>query len=251
MFTATLLHDFMHPYFLQLLRWVRHFILVMGVIFTLVVIFSFTTGPFWMYYDMGCTADHFTFKPTYIVIMGGTGYPSESALTRSYFAAKTALQYPDAKVIITQPAAAGVTLEKSDARGIGRDLMIRGVDSSRILYEIRGKNTREEALEVLKIAPASQHEPTVLVTAPEHVPRSIMTFRRAGYTQLGSVATFNVCGPVDLDYKDNDLGGRQIPIANVGSSIQLRYQFWTHLRYQVICYRELLAIAWYKIRGWA
>lgn len=223
----------------------------LGVLFALILIFSFTTGPFWMYYYMGTYQSHYTFTPKYVVIMGGAGYPSESAMIRSYFAAKVANQFPDSKVVITQPAASGVSPEKSDAAGIARDLMIRGVDSSRIFLEIHGKNTREEALEVLKITPGAWTAPTVIVTAPEHMIRSIQTFRKAGYKQLGGEPTFNVAGPVDLDYKDNDLGGRQLPVPGVGNSIQLRYQFWNHLRYQVICYRELFALLWYKIRGWA
>ena len=32
--------------------------------------------------------------------------------------------------------------------------------------------------------------------------------------------------------------------------LQYRYQFWNHLKYQVICWREYLAISYYKVRGW-
>ncbi len=81
--------------------------------------------------------------------------------------------------------------------------------------------------------------------------RSILCFKKAGYKYLGGEPTFNVSGPSNLLYSDKNLGGRNIPLPEVGESIQLRYQFWNHLRYQVLCYRELVALVWYKIRGWS
>lgn len=182
--------------------------------------------------------------------MGGSGYPGESALIRSWYAAETWKKNPSATVIITQPAAACVRPEFSDAWGIRYDLMIRGVDSTRILLEIKGKNTREEGMEVLRIAPGAKKKGCVLVTSPEHMRRSILTFKKLGFTALGGEPTFNASGPVDLDYKDNQLGGNSMPLPNVGGSLQLRYQFWNHLRYQVICYRELIGLGWYRLKGW-
>jgi uncharacterized SAM-binding protein YcdF (DUF218 family) len=214
------------------------------------LVFAFTTGPFWLYYRMGTSEGKYDFKPEYIIIMGGAGYPSETALMRSWYAAKVFHQSPQSIVIITQPAADGVQPELSDAWGIRKDLIIRGVDSTKILLEIKGKNTREEGLEVLRIAPDAKDAGCVLVTAPEHMMRSIRVFKKLGFNKLGGVATFNASGPVDLDYKDKDLGGRSLPLPDVGGSIQLRYQFWNHLRYQVICYRELAGLAWYKLKGW-
>lgn len=214
------------------------------------VLFSFTTGPFWLYYWLGTSESNHSFQPDYIIIMGGSGYPSESALMRSWYAAEAWKKHPSATVIISQPAAACVRPELSDAWGIRRDLMTRGVDSSLILLEIKGKNTRDEGLEVMKIAPGAANANCLIVTSPEHMRRSVQVFRKLGFRHLGGEPTFNASGPVDLDYKDNQLGGRNIPLPEVGGSVQLRYQFWNHLRYQVICYRELVGLVWYKLRGW-
>lgn len=233
-----------------LLKILKIIFIVVSSVLIFCVVFSFTTGPFWMYYRMGITEGRYDFRPAYIIIMGGAGYPSESALMRSWYAAKVYHEAPGATVIITQPAAACVRPELSDAWGIRHDLILRGVDSTRIVLEIKGKNTREEGMEVLRIAPAARTAPCVLVTAPEHIIRSVRVFRKLGFTRVGGVPTFNASGPIDLDYKDRDLGGGSLPLPDVGGSIQLRYQFWNHLRYQVICYRELLGLAWYKLRGW-
>lgn len=203
-----------------------------------------------MYHWLGTSQSSYSFKPDYIILMGGSGYPAESALMRSWYAANVWKQHPGATVIVAQPAAVCVHPELSDAWGIRSELLLRGVDSSRILLEIKGKNTREEAMEVLQIAPQAALKNCLLVTSPEHMRRAVLTFRKLGFAKVGGVPTFNVSAPADLDYRDDQLGGRKIPLPEVGGSLQLRYQFWNHLHYQVICYRELVALAWYKLKGW-
>lgn len=224
--------------------------IVISTMLIFCIFFSFTTGPFWMYYWLGTSVSNYSFRPDYILIMGGSGYPSESALMRSWYAAEAWKKNPNAFIVVSQPAAACVRPELSDAWGIRKDLMVRGVDSTRILLEIKGKNTRDEGLEIMKIAPEASSKNCLIVTSPEHTRRSVLVFRKLGFKHLGGEPTFNASGPVDLDYQDNRLGGRNIPLPDVGGSVQLRYQFWNHLRYQVICYRELAGLAWYKLRGW-
>ncbi len=216
----------------------------------LVILFAFTTGPYYLYHWLGTSKSEFHFQPQCIIIMGGVGYPGESSLIRSWYAAETWKKNPSATVIITQPAAACIRLELSDAWGIRKDLMIRGVDSTKILLEIKGKNTREEGMEVMRILPGAEKQFCVLITSPEHMRRSILTFKKLGFQQLGGIPTWNAIGHIDLGYKDSNLGGNNVPLPEVGGSLQLRYQFWNHLRYQVICYRELIGLAWYQLRGW-
>jgi uncharacterized SAM-binding protein YcdF (DUF218 family) len=241
----------MKKYWPPIRRFLKWIFLFMGGLFTFIIVFSFTTGPFWIYHWLGTSASHYDFTPTNIIMMGGTGMPSESALTRSYFAARLGNKFPEAKIFVTQPAVGGISLEESDGWKIKQELIVRGIDSSRIFLEMEGKNSREEALKVIKIFPKIIHENCVIVTSPEHMRRSILCFKKAGYKYLGGEPTFNVSGPSNLLYSDKNLGGRNIPLPEVGESIQLRYQFWNHLRYQVLCYRELVAIVWYKIRGWS
>ena len=240
----------MHNSWIRFLKVLRISLITLGGFLLFILIFAFTTGPFWMYYWLGTSVSDYHFKPENIIIMGGSGMPSESALMRVYFAAKLANQYPESKVYITQPSGKGEKIIDTDAYHIQKELEIRGIDSLRIFLELTGKNTREEALNVLKINPHINEEHCVIVTAPEHMRRSILSFRKIGYRYLGGEPTFNFAGPVDLQYSDKSLGGRDVPLPEVGESIQLRYQFWNHLRYQVICYRELVALCWYRIRGW-
>ena len=242
----------MKKYWTHLRRFLKLIFLFMGGIFTFIIVFSFTTGPYWTYHWLGTSVSSYEFIPTNIIIMGGTGMPSESALTRSFFAARLGNKFPEAKIFVTQPGTAGISLAESDGWKIKQELIGRGIDSSRIFLETEGKNSREEALKVIKISPRIIHEKCVIVTSPEHMRRSILCFRKAGYKYLGGEPTFNANGPSDLIYSDKHLGGRNtIPLPDVGESIQLRYQFWNHLRYQILCYRELVALVWYKLHGWS
>jgi uncharacterized SAM-binding protein YcdF (DUF218 family) len=241
----------MKKYWPSLHRFLKRILLFLGVVFTFIILFSFTTGPYWIYHWLGTSVSHYEFTPTNIILMGGTGMPSESALTRSYFAASLGNKFPESKIFVTQPAISGISIEESDGWKIKKELIGRGIDSTKIFLEIEGKNTREEALKIIKLSPHIIQETCVIVTSPEHMRRSILCFRKAGYKYLGGAPTFNVSGPADLIYRDKHLGGRNIPLPEVGESIQLRYQFWNHLRYQVLCYRELVALVWYKVRGWS
>jgi len=234
----------------RIIKGLRIFLISIGSIFLFIMIFSFTTGPFWMIYWLGTSVSECHFKPDNIIIMGGYGMPSESSLMRIYFTCELAKKYPDSKIFVTQPSALGIKLKNTDAYRMQQELQIKGIDSTRIFLEIEGKNTREEAMNVLKINPKMIQQNCIIVTSPEHMRRSILTFRKLGFQSLGGLPTFNISSPVDLLYKDKNLGGRNISLPEVGECIQLRYQFWNHLQYQVISYREFVALFWYRIRGW-
>ena len=148
----------MKKYWPPIRRFLKWIFLFMGGLFTFIIVFSFTTGPFWIYHWLGTSASHYDFTPTNIIMMGGTGMPSESALTRSYFAARLGNKFPEAKIFVTQPAVGGISLEESDGWKIKQELIVRGIDSSRIFLEMEGKNSREEALKVIKIFPKIIHE---------------------------------------------------------------------------------------------
>ncbi len=228
----------------------RTFLFVIAGFFLFCVLFAFTTGPYWLYHWLGTGLGTGTRAPRYIVVLGGAGHPSESSLMRAWYAAAAFRQYPGSEVVVSQPSAAGLPLQQSDAWGIRRELILRGVDSTKILLEIKGKNTREEGQEVLKRVPEAAKTPCLLVSTPEHIRRAVLCFRRLGYEEVSGLPTFGGAAPADLHYKDDQLGGNTAALPEVGGSLQLRYQFWNHLRYQILCYRELCALAWYWLRGW-
>ncbi len=130
-----------------------------------------------------------------------------------------------------------------------RELEIRNVSSERISLETNGKNTRYQALEVIKMI-SSTKEPVILVTSPEHMRRAILTFRKAGFKNISGIPAFEQTIDFDLVFNDKDLGGRNKFIPEIGHNTQLRYQFWIHLEYEILIIREIVALGFYHLKGW-
>ena len=228
---------------------IKRALLLMGGTLLFMIVFSFTTGPFYLYYWLGKSNSEYQFKPKNIIVLGGAGYPSATALLRSFYASEIYKKDGSCNVYVCQPSTAETPVTNSDAYKISKDLITRGVDSTKIFLETNGKNTREEALQIVAINPQLKNEACVLVTSPEHMKRAVAVFRKVGFKNIGGEPTFDLCGPADLFYNDKELGGNK-SLPAIGQETQLRYQFWNHFVYQILCYRELIAISWYWLKGW-
>lgn len=208
------------------------------------VVLGFTSVPFWGLYELSRPGADYTFEPEMIVLMGGSGMPGKSALMRTYYTAEAAHRHPDARVVIALPddtAAADNHLDR-----MRDELTLRGVQPDRISFEAEGVNSRAQALN-LHARHGRADTPLLLVTDPEHVYRAVHSFRKVGFTQVGSRACFEHDLGASLDFSGKELGGRA-PAPPAGG--QLRYQFWNHLIYQILIARECTAIAYYKLQGW-
>lgn len=219
-----------------------------GLCFLLLILFSFTSGPFWIYYWFGTHNTKLPGQPTCIVLLGGGGMPSESGLIRCYHAANLANKFPNARIIIALPA--DTITEESSIQKMKHELIIRDIDSMRITYETQGKNTRAQALHVLSICTSPEKDTLVLVTSPAHMLRSMKTFKKAGFINIGGFSAFEYAIETDIVYDDSKLGGNKRYIPKIGKNINLRYRFWTHLKYEIVVLRECFALAYYQIRGW-
>ncbi len=209
------------------------------------IILSFTSLPFWMYYYLGVSHDKLKSQPDYIIVMGGGGIPGESGLMRTYCSAEAAKKYPEAKIIIALP---GQPDDSSDATFMMKqELVLRGVENNRISFETEGTNTRSQALKLKKIIKPDAN--VLIITSPEHMYRSVLTFKKAGLLNTGGEPAFEKAIEPILEFDDDELGGRRI-IPGIGKNTKLRYQFWNHFKYQIIVYREYCAIVYYKIKGW-
>lgn len=198
-----------------------------------------------MYYKLSVSDQKLEATPKYIVVMSGSGIPSESGLMRTYHASAIAQIHPNAKIIITMPG--DTTNTNSACYLMKNELIIRGIESHRILFENIGTNTRSQAQEVKKIIKGN---PSVLIiTSPEHIYRSLATFDKVGLTKVSGSAAFEKAVDASFLFNDDELGGNKI-LPNIGDNTQLRYQFWSHLKYQIRVYREYTAICFYKLKGW-
>ena len=239
----------------------------LGGIFTLIVVLAFTSGPFWIWYDLSVSKAGVNRPPDYIVVLGGGGMPSESGLMRCWYAAKTANYFTRAKVIIALPGNSCDSL--SSINRMKKELVIRGVEPERILLEDSGTNTRAEALNILKIisnidqrisnvevdhnstlnVQYSKFKSLLIVTSPEHLRRAVLTFKKVGFLKVDGVPAFEEAIESDLSFTGRRLGGRRW-VPDIGNNITLRYQFWTQLHYEELILREVFALGYYKLKGW-
>ena len=239
----------------------------LGGIFTLIVVLAFTSGPFWIWYDLSVSKAGVNRPPDYIVVLGGGGMPSESGLMRCWYAAKTANYFTRAKVIIALPGNSCDSL--SSINRMKKELVIRGVEPERILLEDSGTNTRAEALNILKIisnidqrisnvevdhnstlnVQYSKFKSLLIVTSPEHLRRAVLTFKKVGFLKVDGVPAFEEAIESDLSFTGRRLGGRRW-VPDIGNNITLRYQFWTQLHYEELILREVFALGYYKLQGW-
>ena len=219
-----------------------------GILLIFLVIFAFTSGPFWLRYRLGTQGIEFGKPPMYIILLGGGGMPSGSALMRTYYTAKLAGNNPKALVII---AMTGDTTDSlNTVIQMKHELMLRQVSQKRLMLEYEGVNTRSQAMNVSKMIPDSAKDSQiVLVTSPEHMRRSLLCFKKVGFKNVGGFSTFDHVPEADLSYNNEDLGGSTL-IPGMEGNINLRYRFWIHIEYEVLIMREYIALAYYKLKGW-
>ncbi len=230
-------------YFLRILR--RFFVLI-GIFFLLCVILALTEQPFWGYYWLGTSKSELKWKPEAIVFLGGGGMPSQSNLMRCWYTEKAAKSFPDAQIIIAVPGDIEDSL--STPERIKKELIIRGVNPEKMNFEHESTNTRAQALNCQRWI--KMQSPILLVTSPEHMRRAVLCFQKAGFEKVNALPAFENALEADLSFDDDSLGGNKTMVPDVGKSINLRYQLWNHLKYEILIAREITALAYYKIRGW-
>jgi uncharacterized SAM-binding protein YcdF (DUF218 family) len=171
-------------------------------------------------------------EPRYMIVLGGGGIPSESGLIRTYYAAVMGRAFSNATVVVALPSDGDP--ETSSVGRMRDELVMRGLSADSILMEYRGLNTHQQAANIrAMLGPDVVEEPVLLVTSPYHVRRSVLTFRKVGFR--------NVAGEASVE-----MGAE----ADVGGRILLRYSFWQNLESQSFMVRELVAILYYRFRGW-
>jgi uncharacterized SAM-binding protein YcdF (DUF218 family) len=203
-----------------------------------------------MYHWLAADPARLRGNPEFIVLLGGAGIPSESGLMRTFHAAEQARKHEEAIVIVALPSDAKD--EGSDIALMRKELVMRGVSPDRIRFESRGRNTREQALEVARLLGSGFAERRLLiVTSPYHMKRALLTFRKAGFNQVAGNSAVERTQQVALRYEGKELGGRRIPLApDVGRNTFVRYGFWRNVGALVEFASELSALAYYQGRGW-
>lgn len=216
---------------------------IIGFFSLMALIFSFTDIPYYAYHRLGTSNAKMTRTPEVIVILSGSGMPSPDGLIRAYYGVQAARKYPRAKIIIALPYNEGDSLKS--LKLMANELIIKGIDSSRIEYEPYGFNTRSQALNIAsRFTDEKTRISMALITSPEHMYRSVKTFKKAGFANVGGLAAFDL--PIEPEKAMDTDKNRDIRV----KSLSLRYNMWSYLHYELTVLREYFAIGYYKIKGW-
>jgi uncharacterized SAM-binding protein YcdF (DUF218 family) len=247
--------------FTSCVKWI---LLSTGIFAFIMVTLAFTTAPFWIWYNMGVKKAGIHRPPDFIIVMGGSGMPSESGLMRCWYASKVANHFTRARIIIALPGDAEDSL--SSVNQMKKEMELRGISPQRIMFENSGTNTRAEALNIYKIisniqssrvtrhaspdsSRVTRHASLLIVTSPEHLYRAVLTFKKAGFMKVDGVPAFEKTIEADLSFTARKLGARKW-VPDVGKNLTIRYQFWVHLEYELLVLREWFALGYYKLQGW-
>jgi len=216
---------------------------IIGIISFLIFLLSFTDIPFYASYRLGTANAGLAHQPDLIVLLSGSGMPSPDGLIRAYYCVEAARKYKEAKIIIALPFDA--TDSTKPLKLMSRELILKGIDSSRIFFEPLGFNTRSQAVNIAAMYPHDKQKLSLLlITSPEHMYRSVRTFLKVGFNDVGGVPAFDK--PVDAKMvMDNDKT-KDIRI----KSLALRYNMWSYLHLELFVIREYCAICYYKFKGW-
>jgi uncharacterized SAM-binding protein YcdF (DUF218 family) len=214
-----------------------------GILLLVLLILSFTRIPFDVHRWLGSKNASFQFTPENIIMLGGSGMPSESNLIRLNYTKDLALFFPDARILISHPN------DTSTLRQMVDFLQAFNIPASRIFTESHGTNTREQVYELISKYPGIVDQNLVIVTSPENMYRTLGTFRKLGFKKIGGVAAFENAMFIDLGYNHKKLGGRQY-VPDVSRNMELRYNFWNYLKLEITCLREFAAILYYEVNGW-
>ena len=205
------------------------------------VLLAFTDIPYWAYYSLASVEETLTKNPEYIIIMGGGGMPSPSGLMRSYHGAQKAKAFPNAKIYIAMPS--NQNDSSKQLKLMAHELVLKGIDTTRIQFAQRGFNTRSQAVEISEMI-ENKSASLLLITSPEHMYRCIHAFRKVGFKDVGGDSAFEV--PNDKkQLKDKDLKDK-LRVKN----LTLRYNLWSYMQYEIVVVREYIAISYYWFKGW-
>lgn len=227
----------------KIIRFFTYVLITLGSIFFLMIVLAFTRIPFDWHYSLGAKTAAFNFTPDYIIMLGSGGMPDEQNLIRLYYTAAYADEYPEAKIIVTHPK------DTVTVNLMLNELYNRHIDTVRISTELRGTNTRAQALTILEDYKGIESKNVLLLTSTENVYRTLQTFRKAGFKNVGGKPAFENAMHVNLKYDHKGMGGK-VYVPDVSGDLTLRYNFWNYLKLEITCFREWMAIAYYKLNGW-
>jgi uncharacterized SAM-binding protein YcdF (DUF218 family) len=129
-----------------------------------------------------------------IIVAGGVVNPITSddrgqlsmngAVERVYEFAVLSQRYPKAKLIFSGGSGSFIFQDMKEAKAVTPLLRQLGVDLGRVIFEDQSRNTFENAVLSYRMVKPKINENWLLITSAFHMPRSVGTFRKAGWNVI-------------------------------------------------------------------
>ncbi|MBT3305333.1 MAG: YdcF family protein [Alphaproteobacteria bacterium] len=126
-----------------------------------------------------------------IVVAGGVVDPGMTAdrgqisiggaVERLFETATLANRYPQAKLVFSGGSGSLLEQDKKEAAVVAPVLRQLGIDPGRVIFESQSRNTAENATYSYRAAQPKEGETWILITSAFHMPRTVGTFRKAGW----------------------------------------------------------------------
>ena len=111
--------------------------------------------------------------------------------------ADLARRHPEARIVFTGGSGALIQDEPAESDMLARFASELGVPPERILFENASRTTAENASLTRQLVEPKPGERWLLVTSAWHMPRSIGTFRQAGFAVTAYPVDYRTNGPAD------------------------------------------------------
>jgi len=232
--------------FYKFLKILRVIFIAFGIVFVSLIGLSLTEQPFWIVYHLGTSNSAIVSTPDYIVMMGAGGMPGPKSLLRCYYTAREAKIYAEAKILIAMPAEPGKFLG-SDPYEMYEEIARCGIDKSRFIFEIKGTDTHSQACNIFAMLKTQPNNNLLIVTSPEHMYRSILTFEKCGFQNVDGVSSFGAALDNNLLLTPEEYEADEVPLSR---NITMRYNMWNYLKVEVEIIREIIALGYYKYKGY-
>ncbi|MGL4322650.1 MAG: YdcF family protein [Beijerinckiaceae bacterium] len=164
--------------------------------------------------------------PAGIIVLGGSvdasvsfhrnaGIELNEAGDRVMAMLALARTYPQAKIIFTGGQGALLQQDGIEADEVRLKIAQYGLPVERVIFENQSRTTRENATETRKLVQPRPGERWLLVTSAWHMPRSIATFRHAGFNVEAYPVDFRTAGPQSMRefFSETSRGLRRFDIA--------------------------------------
>ncbi len=148
-----------------------------------------------------------------IIVAGGVVDPIMSkdrgqasvngAVERLFEMAKLAKRYPRAKMIFSGGSGSLLHQDQKEAPLVVPLLRQLGVDPGRVIFEDQSRNTAENAVFSRRLAKPKPEETWLLITSAFHMPRTVGSFRQAGWRVTPYPVDYHTRSKEDFPFRFN------------------------------------------------